>query len=112
MSTELDARAARAMGWSELGGPFPNYWRWVSYGENSRSENSRRKVDWTPSTDRNDLAELIAEVGRRKMSGKLGLAVSNAFENSPEIHYAFFILTSDPAVICEAACEVLEADNG
>ena len=97
MSDELDRRAALAMGWTETG--MRPVWRdkfgnshWVGGIEG-----------WSPSTDRNDLAELLREVERRGLEFDLDMI----FE-FPSIAATFGI---DVAKLCEVACEVLEAAN-
>ena len=98
MSDELDRRAALAMGWKETG--ISPIWetktgesRWLGYIEG-----------WSPSTDRNDLAELLREVERRGLAHDF----EHAFFRTAGWIYVFGALTADPAVICAAACEVLE----
>ena len=97
MSDELDRRAALAMGWKET--DMRPVWRdkfgnshWVGGVEG-----------WSPSTDRNDLAELLREVERRGVEFDL----DRIFE-FPSIAATFGI---DVAKLCEAACGVLEAAN-
>ena len=109
MSEELDRRAALAMGWKEMKGPFKEYWRWID-----TNGDSRRQVNWSPSTDRNDLAELLREVGRRdlKIRDNLRKKIYELyFEDDEILAYTdvYYSIMADPAVICEAACEVLEA---
>ena len=99
MSDELDRRAALAMGWTEYTQKNTGDKYWVN------SEDVLRLVEsWSPSTDRNDLAELLREVEWRALDFDL----DRAFE-FPSIAAAFRI---DTAKLCEAACEVLEAANG
>ena len=108
MSDELDRRAALAMGWTET--DMRPVWKdkfgnshWVGGVE-----------CWSPSTDRNDLAELLREVERRKpLAFDLNDKILTLWESDKE-HHAFFAysIIADPAIICEAACEVLEAANG
>ena len=106
MSEELDRRAALAMGWKETG--ISPIWetktgesRWLGYIEG-----------WSPSTDRNDLAELLREVEWRGIVATYNMSTRvrdlwGADESILANQY-FFALTADPAVICEAACKVLE----
>ena len=109
MSDELDRRAALAMGWKEMKGPFKEYWRWID-----TNGDSRRQVNWSPSTDRNDLSELIKEVVRRDdilyEDIDLRQRLHEEWLSKPtDRDFAVWLLTADPAIICEAACEVLEA---
>ena len=108
MSDELDRRAALAMGWKET--DMRPVWRdkfgnshWVGGVEG-----------WSPSTDRNDLSELLREVGRRdlKIRDNLRKKIYELyFEDDEILAYTdvYYSIMADPAVICEAACEVLEA---
>ena len=108
MSDELDRRAALAMGWTEYTQKNTGDKYWVN------SEDVLRLVEsWSPSTDRNDLAELLREVERRKpLAFDLNDKILTLWESDKE-HHAFFAysIIADPAIICEAACEVLEATN-
>ena len=58
MSEELDRRAALAMGWT---------WGLVGYDSCWHKDGNFKRLgsSWSPSTDRNDLAELLREVERR-----------------------------------------------
>ena len=111
MSEELDRRAALAMGWKEMKGPFKEYWRWID-----TNGDSRRQVNWSPSTDRNDLAELLREVERRGLALDIvDRAVDAWMKNDTHDNTdmcMFWFLVADPAAICLAAVEVLEAANG
>ena len=106
MSEELDRRATIAMGWT---------WGLVGYDScwNKDGIFKRLSSNWSPSTDRNDLAELLREVERRKpLAFDLNDKILTLWESDKE-HHAFFAysIIADPAIICEAACEVLEATN-
>ena len=97
MSDELDRRAAKAVGWTQIA---EEPWFWVD--RNGMSVGIGIDEDsWSPSTDRNDLAELLREVERRGLEFDLDMI----FE-FPSISATFGI---DTAKLCEAACEVLEA---
>ena len=108
MSDELDRRAALAMGWTET--DMRPVWKdkfgnshWVGGVE-----------CWSPSTDRNDLSELIKEVVRRDdilyEDIDLRQRLHEEWLSKPtDRDFAVWLLTADPAIICEAACEVLEA---
>ena len=105
MSEELDRRAALAMGWT---------WGLVGYDScwNKDGNFKRLGSSWSPSTDRNDLAELLREVERRGIVATYNMSTRvrdlwSADESILANQY-FFALTADPAVICEAACKVLE----
>ena len=105
MSEELDRRAALAMGWT---------WGLVGYDScwNKDGNFKRLGSSWSPSTDRNDLAELLREVERRGIVATYNMSTRvrdlwSADESILANQY-FFVLTADPAVICEAACKVLE----
>ena len=112
MSDELDRRAALAMGWT---------WGLVGYDSCWHKDGNFKRLgsDWSPSTDRNDLAELLREVKNSgydtkfisSLADKLSI-VKYDFDCQIDIWSAFDFLTANPAVICEAACEVLEAANG
>ena len=103
MSEELDRRAALAMGWT---------WGLVGYDSCWNKDGDFRRLgsNWSPSTDRNDLSELLREVERRGLDK---VAASKNFdrwvESNSKSDAWIWLLTADPAVICEAACEVLEA---
>ena len=98
MSDELDRRAALAMGWTTD--------KHATTGWDRITDNDGRSfwlITWKPSTDRNDLAELLREVERRGLEFDL----DRMFE-FPSISATFGI---DTAKLCEAACGVLEAAN-
>ena len=106
MSDELDRRAALAMGIKRHEDYFGEYWE-------SADGKYCEKEPPHPSTDRNDLAELLREVERRKpLAFDLNAKILTLWESDKE-HHAFFAysIIADPAIICEAACEVLEATN-
>ena len=110
MSDELDRRAALAMGWTEYTQKNTGDKYWVN------SEDVLRLVEsWSPSTDRNDLAELLREVERRGLAlDMVDKAVDAWMKNDTHDNTdmcMFWFLVADPAVICEAACEVLEAND-
>ena len=96
MSDELDRRAALAMGIKRHEDYFGEYWE-------SADGKYCEKEPPHPSTDRNDLAELLREVERRGLEFDL----DRIFE-FPSIAATFGL---DVAKLCEAACEVLEATN-
>ena len=105
MSEELDRRAALAMGWT---------WGLVGYDSCWHKDGNFKRLgsSWSPSTDRNDLAELLREVERRGIVATYNMSTRvrdlwSADESILANQY-FFALTADPAVICEAACKVLE----
>ena len=115
MSDEIDRRAAKAVGWTQIA---EEPWFWVD--RNGMSVGIGIDEDsWSPSTDRNDLAELLREVKNSgydtkfisSLADKLSI-VKYDFDCQIDIWSAFDFLTANPAVICEAACEVLEAANG
>lgn len=97
MSEELDRRAALAMGWT---------WGLVGYDSCWHKDGNFKRLGsgWSPSTDRNDLAELLREVERRGLAHDF----EHAFFGTAGWIYVFGALTADPAIICAAACEVLE----
>ena len=112
MSDELDRRAALAMGWriemDSIG------WEWGIDKDGTRWP----LENWSPSVDRNDLAELLREVERRGLGDNLArkmrvlwMEEGRAVIAWPINDYTFWLMVLDPAVICEAACEVLEAAN-
>ena len=107
MSEELDRRAALAMGWT---------WGLVGYDSCWHKDGNFKRLgsSWSPSTDRNDLAELLREVERRGIVATYNMSTRvrdlwSADESILANQY-FFALTADPAVICAAACEVLEEE--
>ena len=111
MSEELDRRAARAMGWTETN-LYPS---WVDEAGGSHWVGGVE--GWSPSTDRNDLAELLREVERRElqkefideMSSRAPMLTSQQLRNFEDDWLEpFWYMTADPAIICEAACKVLE----
>ena len=108
MSEELDRRAAKAMGWKQIA---EEPWFWVD--NNGMTVSVGMEDDtWSPSTDRNDLAELLKEVERRDCQGAFTMKVMHEWPARPIgslYAFSFWLLTADPAIICEAACEVLEA---
>lgn len=109
MSDELDRRAALAMGWERINPDLNLYYdgnRTRGIGQN-----------WSPSTDHNDLAELLREVERRNwnVQNSLNKKIADlwyADNNYNPRSEMLYIMTADPAVICLAAVEVLEANNG
>ena len=109
MSDELDRRAALAMGWT---------WGLVGYDSCWNKDGDFRRLgsNWSPSTDRNDLAELLREVERRGLAlDMVDKAVDAWIKNDTHDNTdmcMFWFLVADPAIICEAACEVLEEENG
>ena len=109
MSDELDRRAALAMGWNMGANEQENYW--IKDGRVRAFTRS-----WSPSTDRNDLAELLREVERRGLAlDMVDKAVDAWIKNDTHDNTdmcMFWFLVADPAIICEAACEVLEEENG
>ena len=110
MSDELDRRAALAMGWTEYTQKNTGDKYWVN------SEDVLRLVEsWSPSTDRNDLAELLREVERRGVVATYNVSTRIrdlwSADESVLANQYFFAMTADPAIICEAVCEVLEAAN-
>ena len=111
MSDELDRRAALAMGWAEVSEDEDNHWFIRDGGELMYIGGS----DWSPSTNRNDLAELLREVERRGLAlDMVDRAVDSWMKNDTHnnTHMCmFWFLIADPAVICLAAVEVLEAAN-
>ena len=111
MSDELDRRAAKAVGWTQIA---EEPWFWVD--RNGMSVGIGIDEDsWSPSTDRNDLAELLREVERRGLAlDMVDKAVDAWMKNDTHDNTdmcMFWFLVADPAVICLAAVEVLEAAN-
>ena len=108
MSDELDRRAALAMGIKRHEDYFGEYWE-------SADGKYCEKEPPHPSADRNDLAELLREVERRGLAlDMVDRAVDAWIKNDTHDNTdmcMFWFLVADPAVICEAACEVLEAEN-
>ena len=115
MSEELDRRAALAMGWKQIA---EEPWFWVD--NNGMAVLIGMEDDtWSPSTDRNDLVELLREVERRGLGDSLArkmrvlwMGDGRAATEWPINDYTFWLMILDPSRICEAACEVLEAANG
>ena len=110
MSEELDRRAARAMGWTID--------KHATTGWDRITDNDGRSfwlITWKPSTDRNDLAELLKEVERRGLAADMVDEAADAWMKSGTLDgmdmSIFWFLVADPAIICEAACKVLEATN-
>ena len=112
MSDELDRRAALAMGWTWIQHTSETFDE--SDGHWTAQNGHMERYFFSPSTDRNDLSELLREVERRKpLAFDLNAKILTLWESDKE-HHAFFAysIIADPAIICEAACEVLEAANG
>ena len=107
---DLDRRAALAMGWE-----WVEHTRRAGGGGHWKSPDGSMFYRWSPSTDRNDLAELLCEVERRGLGSELSNKISYMWIEKTvskevlEIPYTIWVMTSYPAVICKAACEVLEA---
>ena len=95
MSEELDRRAAKAMGWTFVKSK-DGLDDWYDDGDDGIVFVNR----WSPSTDHNDLAELLKEVARQGLEFDL----DRVFE-FPSIADTFAI---DVSKLCEAACKVLE----
>ena len=110
MSDELDRRAALAMGWTHETGAL-----WNKLDGRPELVGGNRS-NWSPSTDRNDLAELLREVERRGVVATYNVSTRIrdlwSADESVLANQYFFAMTADPAIICEAACEVLEEENG
>ena len=113
MSDELDRRAALAMGIKRHEDYFGEYWE-------SADGKYCEKEPPHPSADRNDLAELLREVERRgmqkafieRMSDHAPMLTAQQLRNFEDDWLEpFWYMTADPAIICEAVCEVLEAAN-
>jgi len=110
MSDDLDRRAALAMGWTASGyvlcGVKIEYWD---------GDPKERGVGYfNPSTDRNDLAELLQEVEKRGhhktviLHFRLDGIWREDIEAMRRSAFTAWLLTADPAIICAAAVEVLE----
>ena len=110
MSDELDRRAALAMGWTYVKAK-DGLDDWYDDGNDGIVFVNR----WSPSVDRNDLAELLREVERRGLAlDMVDKAVDAWMKNDTHDNTdmcMFWFLVADPAIICEAACKVLEATN-
>ena len=109
MSDELDRRAALAMGWTYVKAK-DGLDDWYDDGNDGIVFVNR----WSPSVDRNDLSELIKEVVRRDdilyEDIDLRQRLHEEWLSKPtDRDFAVWLLTADPAIICEAVCEVLEA---
>ena len=105
MNNEIDRRAALAMGWT---------WGLVGYDScwNKDGNFKRLGSSWSPSTDRNDLVELLREVERRGQAhlfiDKMLSAWLRCDDHDGIDMMTFWHMTADPAIICAAACEALE----
>ena len=114
MSDELDRRAALAMGWTvRVEAVIGTSGGTIEYWGGDREE---RPINaFRPSTDRNDLAELLREVERRGVVATYNVSTRIrdlwSADESVLANQYFFAMTADPAIICEAVCEVLEAAN-
>ena len=109
MSDELDRRAALAMGWRhEKGDLFEK--------QNGKPELvGNGYAYWSPSTDRNDLSELLSSILEKHLGFLLDKKIRPLWSGdriAPAGTQMFWCLIADPAIVCEAACEVLEAANG
>ena len=110
MSDELDRRAALAMGWTWIQHTSETFDE--SDGHWTAQNGHMERYFFSPSTDRNDLAELLKEVERRDCQCAFTMKVMHEWPARPIgslYAFSFWLLTADPAIICEAACEVLEA---
>ena len=107
MSDELDRRAALAMGWAEVSEDEDNHWFIRDGGELMYIGGS----DWSPSTNRNDLAELLREVERLGLDHKMATKMFDKWADEAHKGSWIWLLTADPAIVCLAAVEVLEAAN-
>lgn len=107
--SDLDRRAALAMGWT-----WAEHTRRVGGGGHWKSPDGSMFYRWSPSTDRNDLSELFREVERRGL--EMEFIDKSTWEwsglSDKSVMYTFWLLTADPAIICLAAVETLEAANG
>ena len=116
MSDELDRRAALAMVWTWIQHTSETFDE--SDGHWTAQNGHMERYFFSPSTDRNDLSELLREVERRGLGDNLArkmrvlwMEEGRAVIAWPINDYTFWLMVLDPAVICEAACEVLEAAN-
>lgn len=114
MSEELDRRAALAMGWRIETDSSTGFEKIID-----DKGAIFWALDWSPSTDRNDLSELLREVERRGLGDSLArkmrvlwMGDGRATVEWPINDYTFWLMAIDPSRTCEAACEVLEAANG
>ena len=118
MSDELDRRAALAMGWTWIQHTSETFDE--SDGHWTAQNGHMERYFFSPSTDRNDLSELLREVERRgmqkafieRMSDHAPMLTAQQLRNFEDDWLEpFWYMTADPAIICEAVCEVLEAAN-
>ena len=93
-------------------------WTWglVGYDSCWNKDGDFRRLgsNWSPSTDRNDLSELLREVERRGEFErfvwmlKLELFRKEQREDLAQCKIEKWLLTADPAIVCRAAVETLE----
>ena len=112
MSDELDRRAALAMGWTWIQHTSETFDE--SDGHWTAQNGHMERYFFSPSTDRNDLAELLREVERRGEFErfvwmlKLELFRKEQREDLAQCKIEKWLLTADPAIVCRAAVETLE----
>ena len=109
MSDELDRRAALAMGWTWIQHTSETFDE--SDGHWTAQNGHMERYFFSPSTDRNDLAELIREVGRLGLDHKMATKMFDKWADEAHKGSWIWLLTADPAIVCLAAVEVLEAAN-
>ena len=66
------------------------------------------RCPFTPHSDRNDLAEVLAKVPEKKQVHVAQILVDNHLDDLPRFYW--FLLTTDPLIICKVIYEVM--NNG
>lgn len=116
-NTDLDARAARAMGyakkeegdliWTHKDGLHCKCRPFVSIGAHWTSGLS----NWSPTTDANHFEEMLREIERKKLfeeyASQLSRQCGSNFVGGALVHMTCLFATPETRVL--AACEALEA---
>ena len=112
-NTQITRTLAEFMGWSRLGSQWNSPW-----GINNNGYYIRKaEYDWSPPTNRNDLAEVLAELSDAQWEATLEsirrntpcFPASLVDPQNPDRHLqgAKWLLTCDPAIIARAVAEVV-----
>jgi hypothetical protein len=92
--------AEKVMGWTlKTTNGVPGWPRNLLYWDKPH----RLQSSWKPTTDRNDLRELLLAVPDDSWQGVVGqLNASYSVVDGPDVGWSRFLLTCDPCIICEA----------
>ena len=99
--SQITRTLAEFMGWSRLGSQWNSPW-----GINNNGYYIRKaEYDWSPPTNRNDLAEVLAKLTPEQWAEAKPAILRNLLESEVDQHR--WLLTCDPAIIARAVAEVV-----